>query len=162
MTTYFTFAPQSNQAFQFSPVLDGQSYNVEVPWNLFGRRYYVKVSGANGDLILNRALIGSPTAAVLDTMAWAAGLVAVTTAVPHNFRLGSTVTLTIAGCTPDAYNGVIEAVITGPLAFRYPLAADPGAVTVLGSAAQNINLVGGYFASTMIYRQQTRQFEVSP
>lgn len=166
---FFNFAPSTSAPFQFSPTLDGQIYNATVPWLLFGARFYLNLVALDGTPILYTAIAGSPPALQLQSLSWANGSVSAGTAVPHGYRIASTVALTISGCTPDAYNGKINALITGPSSLSYLLANDPGSATVFGAVAYNLNLIGGvakedgtFFASTLVYRTQNRQFEVSP
>jgi len=59
-TTYYDFTPNNSTAFQFQPTLDGQTYTVQVTWNLFGQRFYVNVYDLSGNLIFALPLIGSP------------------------------------------------------------------------------------------------------
>lgn len=60
MTTYVPFVPNPATAFSFTAVLDGTSYTLGVPWNVFGQRWYLNCTGPNGEQIFQRALIGSP------------------------------------------------------------------------------------------------------
>lgn len=160
--TVTDFVPSTVAPFQFSPTLDGATYNVIVTWSLFGRRFYINVYALDGTLVLSTALVGSPTGFVLQTITWDRGRATATAVSPHGLKVGKTVDLTITGAAPDAYNGQVQAFITGPATFSWPLAQDPGAATATGSAAYGINLVGGLFASTLIYREASNRFEVSP
>jgi hypothetical protein len=60
MTTYVDFNPSSSAVFQFQATLDNANYNITVPWNYYGQRYYVTVTTLQGVLIVNIPLIGSP------------------------------------------------------------------------------------------------------
>ena len=163
MTTYTNFAPTLQSPFQFGPTLDGEVCTVIITWNLFGARYYINIYAPDGTLVVSTALVGSPTGVALQNLAWANGQVTATAASPHGYKVGRTVELTISGAAPDAYNGLVKALITGPATFTYPVASDPGAATAFGAVAYNINLVGGYFeTSTLVYRAQSNQFEVAP
>lgn len=169
MSTFVNFAPSTAAAFQFQAILDGQAYNVVVTWLLFGRRFYVNVYSLGGALVVSQPLISSPTGQSLGSLAWAGGKVQATTLVPHGLRVGSVVALTIAGASPDAYNGLQDCLVTGPSSFSYTLATNPGAASVFGTAAFNINLVGGQagpngtpFTSTLVFREAAQQFEVHP
>lgn len=169
MTTYTNFVPSTVQAFQFQATLDGQVYTVILTWNLFGARFYVNVYDPGGDLVCCRALVGSPTGLAIENLSWADGTVTAMTSVPHGYIIGTVVALTIAGCSPDAFNGIVDAAITGPDTFTYDVMTDPGAASAFGTATYNINLVGGLqdingdtFSSTIVYREQSQQFEVSP
>ena len=163
MTTYIPFSPSQISVFSAQVTLDGQTYNLTTPWNVFGQRYYLNVSGFNGNLIFSLPLISSPTGVYIASISWNNGTVSVTTETPHNYPLGSSVELNIINCAPAAYNGTHICTITGVNSFNYMLAADPGVNTTLGAAQYNINLVGGYFtASTLVFRESPQQFEVMP
>lgn len=169
MTTFYPFTPSKVAPFSFSPVLDGAVYNASVPSLLFGNRFYLNLAAADGTLIWNGAVVGSPTALQLEALTWDQGRVLVQTSAPHGYKAASSVTLTVSGCAPDAYNGQAEVMFTGPDTFFYPLAADPEPATVFGGAGQEFNLIGGvpnqngvYFTSRIVFRTGTQQFEVSP
>jgi hypothetical protein len=64
--TITQFAPSSTQPQQFQAVLTDAvlgtaTYNCTVKWNTFGQRWYVEITDQNGNLILNKPLIASPT-----------------------------------------------------------------------------------------------------
>lgn len=169
MTQFFPFSPSVSAAFQFQPQLDGAVYNATVPWSLFGARYYLNLSAIDGTQIWYGAIVGSPTGVQIQALSWANGIVTVTTADPHGYKIATTVALTLTGCAPDAYNGQVEAFITGATTFSFMLAADPGPATGFGATSFNVNLIGGVpnevgtaFASTLVFRQQSQTFEVSP
>lgn len=70
MTTVTQFAPNANIPFQFQATLSGPTpnvtatgptYNVTVLWNTAGQRWYVFIADQNGNLVLNKPLIGSPS-----------------------------------------------------------------------------------------------------
>ncbi len=69
------------------------------------------------------------------TVAWAAGLVTLTTAAPlaPAYAPGDTPLMAVAGFTPAGYNysGPVTVVDTG--SFTYPCIADPGTATVVGT-----------------------------
>ena len=160
--TYFPFTPVPNSNFVFQPTLDGDVYNCVVTWNFAAQRYYLNIYNLDGTLIVSRAMVGSPLGINLSALSWANGIVTATMNEPIIYRIGSSVQYTVAGSIPDAYNGAVIGYVTSETTFTYPLAADPGAATTLGNAAQNISLTAGYFSSTLIYRIANQQFEVSP
>lgn len=59
-TALVDFAPSPSGPFQFRAVLDGESYNVVVTWNLFGQRWYVNIYTVDSILLLATAMVGSP------------------------------------------------------------------------------------------------------
>lgn len=163
MTTFFNFQPTQNSNFEFQPTLDGSPYRALVPWLLFGQRWYLSLYSLNGTLVFNKALVGSPNGVAIESLSWANGFVLVTTKIPHGYRLGQTVQLTIDGCSPDEYNGTPNCLIVNDSQLSYPLAGNPGPATSFGNATFNVNLVQGYFVeSTLVYRSANKQFEVSP
>jgi len=86
---------------------------------------------AVGDL----AAILRPLAAIT-SMTWSGSVVTVTTAAPHGMTIGNVLSISIAGVTPVAYNGVDRVcTVTGASTFTFPLAATPGVVTIQGSWA---------------------------
>lgn len=163
----FPFTPSQTSVFQFQPILDGNIYSATVPWLLFGARYYLNLVAIDGTLIWYGAIVGSPSAFALSSLAWSNGSVDVVTALPHGLKTASTVSLNISGNAPDAYNGLVECFITGPSSFSFDLAVDPGIATLTGQASQDVNLIGGVpnesgttFANRLVFRQDAQQFEV--
>jgi hypothetical protein len=71
-------------------------------------------------------------AEAISSISWAGGIASVTAAAPHDFTVGDTVPMTIAGASPAGYNGSVVASITSPTTFNYPLAQSPGTNTVPG------------------------------
>lgn len=165
MTSYYTFSPSNTTPFQFQATFDGTLYNVSVLWSLYRQGWYVRVAALDGTVIAYEALSGSPTGVSLQSASWNiySGTVTVTTVTPHGWTPYATIALTVSGCVPDAYNGAYRCFITGPSSFTFPLSDDPGNASVLGSAAWNLNLVAPFFdTSSLIYRTDNAQFEVSP
>lgn len=161
--TLIQFFQPANQPFQFNATLDGQVYLGLVPWGLFGRRYYLRLSGLDGTLIFNKALVASPGAMAIEALTWVNGYVRVKTTLPHGYKVLDTVALTVTGCLPDLYNGRVRALITKRDEFIYPFADNLGAGTRFGLVSYDINLADGYFnMSTLIFREGSQQFEVTP
>lgn len=164
MTTFFDFVPSNVAPFEFQPTLDGQVYTCVVTWNLFCRRYYLSCYRLNGTRVFTRPLLGSPAGLTLESITWDAfqGTAIAVAAVEHGYAPGSTVRLTIAGTNPAAYSGTVDALVLDATSFSWPLAADPGPTTSPGSAFRNVDIAGGYFNSSLVYRAPNRQFEISP
>lgn len=72
-------------------------------------------------------------AITVSTMTWSGGVVTVTLSGPHGIPSGDTLEGVITGVTPAAYNGTFNVTYTGANTFTYPLAVNPGLVTVQGS-----------------------------
>lgn len=165
MATFINFVPTKNSPpFQFQATLDGEIYNVVITWNLSGQRFYFNVYDLSQNLILCRALVGSPAGFNVESLSWANGYVTLTTVDPHGFNISDTVQLTVSDCAPAAYNGQFNCFVTGATTMEYPLSADPGDSTGLGLVACGINLVGSnYFTkSSLVFLQEAQQFVISP
>jgi hypothetical protein len=162
MTTYFEFAPSQQAPFQFQPTFDGSIYTVIVTWNLFGKRYYVNVYTLDNVLVLTLPLISSPVGLNIQNIAWELGVVTVETTIPHGYKIGETVELTISGCQPDAYNGKFRVLVTSATAFTYQNISALDQASTLGVVNYNISLTAGYFTSTLVFREANMQFEVNP
>jgi hypothetical protein len=78
---------------------------------------------------LSSILTGSK---IIDTITWSTGVVTVTTTTPHGIPSGDTIPVIISGCTPTGYNGTFAATYVSSTSFTYPLAVNPGAITVKG------------------------------
>jgi hypothetical protein len=162
-TTFINFVPSQITAPQFNLTLDGNVYTATVTWNLSRQDYYITITSLEGAIIVMEALVGSPIGVNIASIVWTPnGLVTVTTSAPHGMRFGRTLPVTIAGVVPAAFNGQVQAYITGMSTFTFPLAANPGLATALGAVQRNINLVAGFFDTTLVYRVDNSQFEVTP
>ncbi len=180
MTTYTQFTPTTNAAFSFQATLDDSSYNVVVTYNLVGQRYYVTIYDLSGNLVVARGLVSS-TATNSATLTWADGIAYAATSQPHGIALGSVAEVTVSNTGGSGYDGTFPMLSTGATSLQYALPANPAASggsvtaaasgsapsTMSGTVEQNISfplqkLDGSYFASTLVYRANTGQFEVSP
>jgi hypothetical protein len=163
--TAITFTPNNSQTPPFSALItmDGVQYTLAITWNVFGQRWYTNLYALDGTLVFCKALVGSPNAVTVESAVWADGYVAITTSAPHNFRIGTEAQITIIGCAPGVLNGTILCSVTGPDTFIFPLAADPGPATALGTAGFVTNIAAGYFqASTLAYYEGSQQLVVTP
>lgn len=68
-TIYIDFQPDKSRVFTFLGTFDGVSYNVTVPWNYYGQRYYIQVFTIQGQLVLCMPLIDSPDGGDIDLLA---------------------------------------------------------------------------------------------
>lgn len=163
MTTYFKFVPNVQSPFTFQPTLDRQQFSAKVAWNLFGQRWYLTVSQLTGAPVFTVPLLGSPDGAAVESATWAVGIVTAVTSKPHGYTTGETVSITVSGFAPSAYNGTVLAFIVDAVTFTYPITGNPGAVTQLGSQIYDLNLAAGYFTdSTLVFRESNQTFEVIP
>ena len=165
VTTYFPFTPRPRASFFFQPVLDGAARQAEVRWSLFGRRWYVTVSTLTGTRIFTLPVVGSSDPDAVDGAVWdgTRERVAVATTAPHDVPVGTVARLTFRGFTPDTFNGVVDCVALDATTLAYAMPTDPGAVVVCGTAAFEVDLASGYFAtSRLVYRTSSSRFEVDP
>lgn len=70
----------------------------------------------------------------ISTISWASEVATVTTASSLGIASGTILGITVAGCTPDGFNGSFVATVTGTTTFTYALMNDPGTLTVPGTA----------------------------
>lgn len=170
MTTIIPFNPvlSLNQApFTFQATLDGQLYACVVTWSPYGQRWYVEIRDQTGDLIVRLPLVGSSSGKLLASLSWSVGtgnggVVTAITQQPHGFRLGHVVVLNFTQTLPVEYNALTPCEVVDPKTFEYPLAADPGSLISPGQYSYDINLVQGYFLSTMVWRIQSGNIEINP
>lgn len=162
MPTYFPFRPTAQAAFTFQPVLDGNTYQAIVTWALFGQRYYLNLFSLDNVPVFSRPVVATLPSVDLQTLSFSVDTMRATavTASEHGFRIGETVSLTIIGCDPAGYNGVVPALVTNATEFTYPLTAAPGDIVTPGQVGYYISMTAGYFTSALIYRNGS--FEVSP
>ena len=87
----------------------------------------------------------------LSNLVWAAGVVTATTATAHGIPVGQSVDIVVTGCTPTGYNGTYTATSVDSVTLTYPLAVNPGSITVegefiLGSQAELVAMATTFFA----------------
>lgn len=163
MVTYVQFVQPPDAPFSFQATLDGATYNVSVPFNIFSQRWYVLLADQFGNIIFNLPLIESPPLQNLTSLTWnSGGIVTAVTGSSLPYPIGTIAMLTIYGATPIAYNGLQECVIQDETTFTYSLGANPGQAAAVGSWVQDIPITAGYFISTLIWRPSTGNFETSP
>jgi len=71
----------------------------------------------------------------LTSITWSGGTATATTVNNHNYPIGSTIRLVVAGVTPAGYNGDVSATITGLKTFTYSISDPGGSASVLGTVA---------------------------
>lgn len=163
MTTYYPFTPIPNSSFQFQPTLDGQQCIATVSWSLFGQRWMLDLNTTDGTLIVSKALIASHDGYNIQAISWNHGRVIVTTDSIHDYPVLGTFPLTIRNCSPDSYNGIFLCFILNQTQFQYSMPVNPGPVLSFGQVSSDINLIEDYFkVSTMVFRDGSQQFEVTP
>lgn len=156
MTTYYAFTPNTTSTFQFQPTLDGEVYQAIIVWNLWGQRWYLNLYANSGPLVVAEPVISSVdqvTSITLTTtqdeytatVSSATGLLANQAIASANVPAGTTIQV-LAGTTVRLSQ---PATATG---------TDPAAVFSF-----DVNLLAGYgFASTLVFRDSSQNFEVNP
>jgi hypothetical protein len=169
MTTYFPFRPSNRVAPQFSPIFDGQSYTIIVMWNISSQRYYLNCKDIQNNLIFMLPLIESPPALPIKSLVYSAPFdphgyqkswVITKTVNPHNIEIADVLQINIINCVPAAYNGYVEAIVLSETEILYSMTTNPGIATTLGQIDMPINMINGYFDSTLVFRN--KMFEVNP
>jgi hypothetical protein len=79
------------------------------------------------------AVTGTVTENAITGAVWAAGVLTITRA-GHGYATGDTIRL--SGFTPSSINAEYKITVTGANTYTVPLAADPGAISVLGTDAK--------------------------
>lgn len=162
MTTYYQFSPSRITAPTFTPTLDGNQYIITIIWNISARRYYVIGQTMDGQLIFAVPLVESLPSIPILNATWDRqnARAVVTTTYPHPFVIGAPVKISVNSMVPSGYNGSGFALPLSKTEICYPVAIDPGEVTVVGVVDYLINMIKPYFQSTLVYRNT--MFEVSP
>ena len=174
MTTIIPFVPSKITPPSFRITLDANEYQVIITWNVSAQRYYINLYDVGGNWIITTPIITTPPArkassAVYDRFQKAVIVQLVPTSqwpVPLNdggfvIKPGTIVDYTLENFQPDVYNGFHRSIQISPTMFSYsqPTAIDVPPL-VLGYVSRILNMVGGMFDSTFIYRNGS--FEVSP
>ena len=156
MTTYVDFVPSPVAPFQFQATFDSAQYNVIVTWNEFGERYYINVYDLASNLILARA-IASSGAKLSATFSWSSNYATAVTSGNHNVPVGQMAAIQVSG-TGLGFDGSYQALASSAMTLMYVLSANPGSPGS-GNVGQDVNLLAGYFNSSLIFRGATQQFE---
>jgi hypothetical protein len=157
-TTFVAFTPTSIAPFTFQPTINGVQYNVSVPYNEFGQRYYVNVTDLSGNPIIFTALVsGGPS--LLASLSWASGVATATTTINHNVPLGWPVNMRLSQSN-SGFDGTYQALSTSPVTLTYPLPVNPNkSMPVTGTVNFDINLLSGLGIGSLWYQDSTGQFE---
>ena len=152
------FTPSATSVFQFSPVLNGTTYQATVTWNVFGQRYYVNLATAAGAHVLTTAVVSSgPRLRV--ALSWANGYASAQAGAPHSIPIGECADLRISD-TGTGYDGQWQAFATGADSFSYVAPNPEVATSPTGTAQQLANMVGGVLpGALLLFHFDTLQFE---
>jgi hypothetical protein len=87
----------------------------------------------------------------ITSITWLSEVATVTTTTAHGWTDAVPVSVTIAGATPNGYNGTFSATPTGADTFTYPLTVNPGGsasagTATLGAVAELLAMGTTYFA----------------
>jgi hypothetical protein len=158
MTTLVTFMPSALAPFAFQPTINGVQYNVTVPYNEFGQRYYINVSDLAGTPIIYRSLVSSGPR-LQASLSWASGVATATTTANLNVPVGVPVNTRIAQSN-SGFDGTYQALSTGAMTLTYPLMINPNQpVPIAGIVNFDVNLLGGLGIGSLWYHFDTQQFE---
>lgn len=159
MTTFVQFLPSDLAPFQFQPILaGGQQFQVTVPFNEAGQRYYISVSDLNGTLIAFTAL--APTGPTLNgEFTWDEGVVTVQTAMPHLVPIGGVVEIRVSNSNTP-FDGFYEALATDASTLTYSLPVNPlESDAVAGKVNFDLDLLAGFGVGPLWYHEDSQQFE---
>ncbi len=154
----FPFTTLPRGPLNFSVVMDGANYSAAVSWNIQGQRWFLTLTDRFGVRLTTVAVVESAQFKSIESLSWngLAQRVTATMSAPHGFPLGSIVEQTIRGAVPDSLNGVWEMNVDSPTTLSFAIANDPGSISAPGSYGRNINLVDGYFTTSVLcYRSET-------
>jgi hypothetical protein len=173
MTTVIPFLPSNLVAPKFIVTLDGIDYQTVVTWNVAAQRYYVNIYGSDGTWIVTVPLIQTPPARGIEAVSYdnLRRVVTVTMVDPSQWPIplssaglsippGTIVDYTLDNFDPPVFNATWRSLHVNDTTFSFPLATDPGEVLIVGSVSRLMNMVGGLFNSTFVYRNGA--FEVTP
>jgi hypothetical protein len=153
-------------------VLDGNTYNSVLTWNVSALRYYVNIYDTTGRWIITIPLISSPPARKVQDIVYDPFLNAVVvTLVPPNewpiplpgpmTKPGTIIDYTLEGFQPATYNGKFRSLHINDTMFTFPMDFDPGPIVILGRVSRLLNMVESVMQiSTMVYRNSA--FEINP
>jgi hypothetical protein len=158
-TTFVQFVPSTAAAFQFQPVIAGQTYNAEIDYNAFGQRFYLNLTDLSGNQILYCALAetGPSFAAALT---WVNGVATVTLQEPHLVPIGQLALGRISG-TDSGFDGMdLLMLAVNATTLTYQLGADPEVEPISGLLSFDVNLISGIVPNGLfVYHSDTQQFE---
>jgi hypothetical protein len=162
MTTYFPFTPSNRVAPQFFPTFDGQNYTIIVMWNISAQRYYLNCTDIQNNLVFMLPIIESNPALQIASMEYddVNHWVILETFLPHNVETADLIKINIINCIPKTYNGYVNATILDDTHIQYMISPNPGVATTMGQVDLSINIIKGYFDSTLVFRN--KMFEVNP
>jgi hypothetical protein len=159
VTTLVNFAPSTTGVFSFLAQLsDGNQYNIAVPWNAFGERWYITVTDLAGVVRVHRAIAQSgPKFQAVVT--WASGVGTAALSGVHNVRVGGLANARISQ-TNTGLDGLYQALAIDPQTMTFPLATNPNVSgPVTGKLDFPLDLLAGYGIGSLLYHADTAQFE---
>jgi hypothetical protein len=159
MTTLIDFTPSATSLFTFLAQLGGGNYyNIAVPWNPFGERWYIKVSDLSNNVILHRAIAQSGPK-FQSVCTWNDGVGTAALSGSHNVRVGELANARISQTNTD-FDGLYSALAIDPLTMTFPLAVDPQVTgPVTGRLDFPLDLLAGYGIGSLFFWPANQQFE---
>lgn len=159
MTTLVAFTPSPTTVFTFLAQLsDGNQYNVAVPWNAFGERWYVTVSDLSNTVIAHRPI--SQSGPAFQTMlSWRNGLATAALTMAHNVPVGSLANGRIFN-TDTGYDGQYSMLAIDPQTFTFALPLNPSEPTsITGKLDFPLDLLAGSGVGPLYYHPSSATFE---
>jgi len=173
VTTIIPFIPSAVRPFSFPATLDGIVCNVIVTWNVSSQRYFINVYDNTGRWVVTTGLVASPPARSIDSVVYDPNQLNLNVFLvsPIEWPIplspgglatkpGTIMDYTLEGFTPVIFNGKYRGMHITETHFIVPMATNPGIPVITGVASRLLDMVSGYFNSTLIYRNSS--FEVSP
>jgi hypothetical protein len=162
MTSYYEFLPSHRQAPSISPIFDGIPYRLRILWNISAQRYYVNCQANDGTMFFTVPLVESLPPKEINSLFWDQlnQRVILETMEPHGLIIGKVININVINCLPTTYNGSGLGFPISKTQIVYPMSTDPGTATTFGSLDMFVNLIKGYYLSTLVYRNSF--FEVNP
>lgn len=159
MTTLVDFTPSSTAVFSFLAQLsDGNQYNIAVPSNAFGQRWYVTASDLSNTVIAHRPITqsGPKFQAVLT---WASGVATAALNGVHNVHVGELASARISQ-TGTGFDGLYQALAVDAQTMMFPLSANPNASgPVTGQFDFPLDLLAGSGIGPLYFWASNQQFE---
>jgi len=156
MATIVQFNPSNLAAFQFQPVLDGETYSAVVYFNNYAQRYYLSISTFTGVNQLFTPLIASPDVVLQGAICKVDSDQIILTNRNGNIYPG----MLITGATipPETYVKAVYGSLV-VMTQNASLSTSVGQTTTL-AFTYSISLTKGFFNTPIVYRASSGNIEI--
>ena len=153
------FAPSTTALFQFLATLaNGVQYNVQVPQNAFGERWYVTVADLSGNVVAHRPVTQSGPM-FNATLTWADQVATAVLNGNHNVPLAGVINARVSQSN-TAFDGSYQMLAVNPSTFTFALPANPDQSTPVAAKVDfPLDLLGGLGIGSLYFHADTQQFE---